>query len=76
MPSDFTHVKVGDKVVRMLAGKIRMELTVTAVEETKIVCGWWDFDRATGAEIDEDLGWGPPPLITGSFLVHEEKVDG
>ena len=48
--------KVGDTVVRMLAGIVRMELKVTEVTDEKIICGWWEFDKATGVEIDEDIG--------------------
>lgn len=64
----FEHIKAGDKVTRVLAGSISMELTVKSVSETVIDCGW-TFDRKTGAEIDEDLGWGAPPKMTGSYLV-------
>ena len=33
----------------------------------------WEFDKKTGAEIDDDLGWGPPTAeepnkMTGSFI--------
>lgn len=62
------ELKVGDTVTRMLAGEIEMKLTVTEITEHKIVCGHWEFDRDTGAEIDDDLGWGAPPLGTGSYL--------
>lgn len=58
----------GDRVVRMIAGTIPHELKVTEVTDKMIVCGCWTFDRMTGAEIDDDLHWGPPPLSTGSFL--------
>jgi len=65
-------MKVGDEVTRMLSGYIPMQLKVTEITETEILCGprdvGWRFDRKTGAEIDEDLGWGPPPKITGSFI--------
>lgn len=67
----FEHIKVGDKVTRMLAGDIPMELTVQSVTDTVIDCGW-EFDRKTGCEIDDFLGWGPPPKMTGSFLVLPE----
>lgn len=29
----------------------------------------WKFDRATGVEEDEDLGWGVEHKHTGSYLV-------
>jgi hypothetical protein len=65
----FNDIKVGDVVTRMLAGTIPLELLVTEVTDTKIICGGgWEFDKATGAEIDDFLNWGPPPLMTGSFL--------
>ena len=64
----FEKVDVGDVVVRMLAGTLPMKLRVSKLTDKVITCGDWDFDRATGAEIDELLGWGPPPLMTGSYL--------
>jgi hypothetical protein len=65
-------IKVGDRVVRWLGGAIPMPLRVTQVTGTTVECSLWTFDRATGAEIDDDLGWGPPPRITVSFIVMEE----
>jgi hypothetical protein len=68
------EIKVGDTVIRWLAGTIPMELKVTEVTDTEILCGkrgdGWMFDKKTGAEIDEELGWGPPPKFshTGSFI--------
>ncbi len=59
----FSHIKVGDTVTRMLAGKIPMELKVTDVTDIAIICGWWTFDRKTGVEIDDDI-----PVVV-SFLV-------
>ena len=35
-----------------------MRLKVTQLTAYRIICGGWEFDRQTGAEIDEDLGWG------------------
>lgn len=68
-------VKPGDVVTRMLAGTIPMKLNVTEVTDDIIYCGpqgiGYVFDKKTGAEIDEDLGWGPPPKITGSYLLEE-----
>ncbi len=64
------EIQVGQEVTRLLAGTIPMQLRVTAVTEDRIICGDYEFDRATGAEIDEFLGWGPPPKfkMTGSFI--------
>lgn len=61
-------MKVGDTVTRMLAGSLPMELKITELTDDLIICGAWTFDRKTGAEIDEDLDWGPPPKRTGSYL--------
>lgn len=74
------EVCVGDTVIRYLAGEIRMPLKVTVVTDILIICGgteiehigWW-FDRRCGAEVDEDLGWGPPPKHTGSFILVDER---
>jgi len=60
-------MKIGDVVTRML-GDHPMKLKITDITDTNIVCGAWEFDKATGAEVDTFLNWGPPPLITGSFL--------
>ncbi len=59
-------MQVGDKVTRVLAGTVRMELKVTEITDNTIVCGWWTFDKATGLEIDEELGWGPQG--SGSYI--------
>ncbi len=64
----FENLRVGDVVVRMLAGTLPIKLQVSDITDQLIVCSAWQFDRATGAEIDEELGWGPPPLMTGSYI--------
>jgi len=58
-------MKVGDKVIRILAG-LPMDLIVTAIDDEFIHCGPWKFDKVSGAEIDEELGWGANG--TGSYL--------
>jgi hypothetical protein len=76
----FADVTVGGKVIRMLAGTIPMPMTVTDVKDDRIVCtvmtddgvpfcDHWEFDKVTGAEIDDFLNWGPPPKMTGSYIV-------
>jgi hypothetical protein len=60
--------RTGDVVYRMLSGDIEMPLIVRAVRDDKVICGSWEFDLVTGAEIDDMLDWGPPPKHTGSFL--------
>ncbi len=59
-------MKIGDSVTRMLAGSIPMPLKITAIDDKFIHCGWWKFDKTTGAEVDEDLGWDANG--TGSYL--------
>lgn len=66
---------VGRWAVRMLAGSIPMKLKVTAVTDTEVHCGGWYFDRETGAEIDDDLGWGPQYGVSGSHIDHFEDDD-
>ncbi len=66
------EIKPGDTVTRWLAGTIPMDLRVQSVTDDIIDCGW-TFDRKTGAEVDEDLGWGPPPKMTGSYIVVKEE---
>ena len=68
MSAELQKVKKGDMVTRMLGGEIPMLLKVHLVTNDFILCGPYKFDRKTGAEIDEDREWGPPPLMTGSFL--------
>jgi hypothetical protein len=71
------NVAVGQTVTRWLAGEIPLKLRVTAVTEDIINCGGesgWNFDRQTGAEIDEFLGWGAPPKMTGSYITVERAA--
>jgi len=58
-------LKAGDQVHRFL-GLVPMLLRVSQVTPDRVICGAWEFDRATGAEIDEELGWGTGG--TGSFI--------
>jgi hypothetical protein len=77
------EVRVGDVVYRYLAGVAEMEMRVTTVSEDRIECtavdapvDTWTFDRKTGAEIDEDLGWGPQYGVTGSYILAERGKPG
>ena len=67
-------VAVGDVITRVMAETVRMQLRVTSVDDTLIHCGLWTFDRDTGAEVDEDLGWGPD-TYTGSVIASWEQAD-
>jgi hypothetical protein len=64
----YQDLKVGDEVIRLLGGCLEVRLVVTEVTDTEIRCGDWSFCRKTGAEIDEDLQWGPKYGRTGSYL--------
>jgi hypothetical protein len=64
----YDNITVGMQVKRILAGSIPMDLLVSEVTDTRIICGPYEFDKKTGAEIDEDLGWGPETGHTGSYL--------
>jgi hypothetical protein len=67
-----SSVKVGDAVERFMGSdELLMKLKVTAVTENTIVCGAWTFDKATGGEIDEDLGWDG--FNTGSLIRRASK---
>ena len=59
------NVQIGDQLIRNMGGII-LPVKVTKITEDKIYCGAWEFDKRTGAEIDEDLNWGPHG--TGSYL--------
>jgi hypothetical protein len=61
-------IGVGDTVFRYFADNVGpMRLKVTALTEDRVICGDWQFDKRTGAEIDEFLGWGP--ASTGSYVL-------
>jgi hypothetical protein len=71
-PRTFKYVAVGDVVTRRVQGDVVLvKLNVDAVSDDLIHCGSWKFDRLTGAEVDEDLGWGPNG--TGSYLRWEGR---
>jgi hypothetical protein len=75
-PKGFTHLKIGDKVTRLLGGEMPMEMVVSNVKGELIYCCpaelgvnagfYYTFDGNTGAEIDDEMGWGNNG--TGSFL--------
>ena len=72
--SDFRSVKTGDVVTRLLGGTVPMRLRVTSVDDERIWCSAWCFDRETGAEIDEYLRWGPRYGYTGSILSANDEA--
>ena len=69
--------EVGEFIVRDMAG-ICMTLRVTSITDDRIYCGepgiGYCFDRATGAEIDEELGWGPYFGVSGSRIIDIVKI--
>ena len=68
-------IRVGEFVTRMLGFTIPMSVRVTKITDTLIICGgdetdhtgYW-FDRRTGVEVDEEIGWGPQFRFSGSFI--------
>jgi hypothetical protein len=75
VPNITGKLKVGDEVIRWLAGEIPHRLKVTKISKGIVSCGDWTFDERTGAEIDDDLGWGPPPKMTGSYIVPVREIN-
>lgn len=67
------NLKVGDTVRRIIANLIPMDLTITKIDEKLIHCGDWTFDRVTGAEIDETLGWNSQ--FSGSYITLPPALD-
>ena len=69
---DCRDIRPGDIIIRQLGGLVDMELVVTSVDDHYIYVGSRDdgykFDRDTGAEVDEDLEWGPGYGVSGSFI--------
>ena len=74
MSKRLAEIAVGHFVSRWLGdAPIPMRLKVTEVTADRIICaGGWEFDRQTGAEIDEELGW-VPGRVTGSFIESEPE---
>lgn len=65
---DFFDVKAGDRVVRLIGGRIPMMLVVSRVDEHLIhTAGGWTFRRDTGGEVDDLVGWDGL-RVTGSTL--------
>ncbi|OAI41263.1 hypothetical protein AYO40_03520 [Planctomycetaceae bacterium SCGC AG-212-D15] len=69
------HIKPGDIVLRAVGESVMMAMKVTGITEDLIICGSWKFDRETGMEEDEDLGWGVAHGRTGTKLVLANKHD-
>ena len=53
--TNFRHFQKGDKVRRMLVGVIPRDLIITEVTDDLIICDWWQFDRDSGIEVDDDI---------------------
>lgn len=73
---DFSDVKKGDRVTRLLAEVAVMPgMLVTDVDENFIYLGGeegWKFDRKTGFEVDEELHFGPEWGVTCSRLLRDD----
>jgi hypothetical protein len=63
-----TDIKVGDTVFRHFGGPLPpMPLKATRITNDRIFCkGGYEFDRETGIEYDEELGWNA--TLTGSVI--------
>jgi phage baseplate assembly protein gpV len=72
-------LKSGDRVLRIIGGKIPMNMLVRKIENGLIYCeavdspGWkddelWTFEEGTWVEYDPDLKWGSKYGATGSYL--------
>jgi hypothetical protein len=66
MPMNTPGAKVGHFAIRNMVGII-MKLRITEITDSRIICDGWEFDRETGAELDDDLGWTRE--YTGSYLI-------
>lgn len=64
-------MKIGDTVVRVLAGSCVMALQITDLTDDLIHCGDWTFCRKTLLEVDDVLEWGPSYGRSGSYLLPE-----
>ena len=73
MSKRLSEIAAGDFVLRRFRGVPKpLRLKVTLVTADRVICsGGWEFDRQTGAEVDEYLGWGPD-RVTGSFIEPEQ----
>jgi len=84
---------VGKRVKRLVAGDEFMDMEIVEVKDDEVVCAPVDevlgvlavdglmyrFDRRTGAEIDDELDWGPPTpekpeRWTGSYIQDIEET--
>ena len=80
----FRELKVGDGVIRRMgADGPPSKMKVMAVTDKLLICAapgteeWpldqlWTFDRETGIEEDEQLGWGRKFGVTGTYLQLEQ----
>lgn len=75
----FRDIDVGDHMVRMLGGH-EMPLRITGRDDDYLYVGdpgqGWKFDRDTGIEVDEEIGFGPQFGIIGTYLVHPKGSQG
>lgn len=75
--TNFTDLKIGDELTRVLGGEVEMPVIVGYIDDNTFKVGsvkgaisWedgWTFNKHTGLEIDEDLGWDGISK-TGSYI--------
>jgi hypothetical protein len=77
----FSYLKPGDKVIRLMGGKVPLDMYVVKIEDGLIHANdvrspiaddepLWKFDIRNGAEIDEHMGWTSEK--TGSMLLDQD----
>lgn len=73
LSGDARALVAGDVLMRDLGG-VLVALPYLGARDGLIHAGFgpalcWTFDEATGAEVDDEIGWGPAHGVTGSCLV-------
>lgn len=77
----FSYLKPGDRVIRLMGGKVPFEMYVVKIEDGLIHVNdvnspidddqeLWKFDIGNGAEIDEHMNWTREK--TGSMLLDQD----
>lgn len=68
-----SQLKAGDTIDRIMGPGLVVPLIISKIDEKLIHCGPWKFDKLSGAEVDEELGWGPEFGQTGSWIQPQNK---
>ena len=70
-------IQTGDRLTRMLGGKVPMLVTVTGVNYLAgtLTAGAWLFNRDTGMEIDPAMGWDGVNSTGSTLRAPDPKMD-